>query len=114
MAYATISDVVSLEPARTYGASTIPNTTQVAEYLDNRAAEIDAVLIEKGYAMPVPDTASSALILLRKINAQGAWADVSSGAPGSPYKESAPKAYASALEMLKAANTVLDMPKNQD
>jgi hypothetical protein len=113
MAYASLSDVQAMEPARVYGASTTPATSQVGLYLDNRAAEIDSILLEKGYSLPVPTTASSALLLLRKVNAQGAWADVSAGAPGSPFREASDAAYQSALAMLKAANTILDIPKNE-
>jgi hypothetical protein len=113
MSYASLADVQALNPARIYTASSQPASAHVAVYLDNRAAELDMILIEKGYSLPVPTTASSALLFLRKVNAQGAWADVEKGAPSSPLRDEAQKAYDDALKMLKAANTVLDIPKDQ-
>jgi hypothetical protein len=113
MAYASLSDVQALNSARVYTASSQPATSQVGLFLDNKAAEIDSILVEKGYSLPVPSTASSALLFLRNLNALGAWADVEVSAPASPNKDIAQAMWSSSLDMLKAAQTILDIPKNQ-
>lgn len=113
MAYATLSDVAALAPARVFTATSKPASAQVGQFLDWRAGEIDAILTEKGYALPVPYTASSALLFLGGLNALGAWADVENAAEQSATRDQANTMWQSSLAMLKAANQVLDIPKNE-
>lgn len=113
MAYASLPDVAALNAARVYTASSQPATAQVGLFLDNKAAEIDSILVEKGYSLPVPYTASSALLFLRNLNAVGAWADVEVSAPSSQSRDMAQAMWSSSLQMLKAANTILDIPKDE-
>lgn len=113
MAYALLSDVQAYNSARVYTASSQPATSQVGIFLDKTAAIIDSILVEKGYSLPVPTTASSALLLLSEVNALGAWARVESSAPASPMRDQAEAAWQNALAMLKLANTILDIPKTQ-
>lgn len=75
MGYATLIDVQELNQGRaTYTASSKPSATQVADWLDQTAAELDGVLRGRGYALPVATTATSALKLLEGYNAIGAFA----------------------------------------
>ena len=82
MAYATLSHVQELTVGRpTYTGSSRPNTSQVVDYLDGKAAEIDAILRGRGYSLPVATTATAALKLLEHGNALGAAAMVEAAAP---------------------------------
>lgn len=71
MPYCTLSDVQTLNPERTYDATTAPTTTQVNALITQIAVEIDAVLQAKGYTIPVtsPD---NFVDFLKYVNAYGA------------------------------------------
>lgn len=75
MAYADISHIQALNPARTYAAQTTPNIEQVLLYADLRSAELDAVLADMGISTPVPATATVSFGWLRAACAYGAAAD---------------------------------------
>lgn len=114
MAYATLADVIALNSARVYSATSHPATSAVGQFIDQQAAAIDAILLEKGYTLPVPTTASSALLMLQHINAVGAWSLSESGAERSPYRDLALTMWQASIDMLKAQSTVLDIPKSGD
>lgn len=112
MSYATISDVQGLNAARTIGASSTPNASQVGRFIDMTAAEIDSILVQKGYSLPIPTMASSALSYLSHVNALGAWQMTEQSSPNSPHLPLAVTMYANALKMLGDADQVLDIPKS--
>lgn len=80
-AYANVEDVVRLTQGRTYNASSIPNISEVHDFLALSAAQIDGILRGQGYALPVATGATSTLRLLAHGNALGARALVESAAP---------------------------------
>ena len=71
MAYASQSDIEAQNPKRTYGVATKPTATQVGEYINSIAAEIDNVLSSQGYAIPVTSPANF-VTHLKQLNAYGA------------------------------------------
>lgn len=79
MAYATVYQVLARNAARaTYTATSVPNTTQVVEFLEEAAGQLDAWLYDGGYAAPfasaiaVGQVSTSAQMLLQRWNALGA------------------------------------------
>ena len=81
MPYADLADVSALALGRTFTGSSRPNASQVADYLDKTAIEIDAILRGQGYGIPIATTATAALKLLEHGNALGAAAMVEAAAP---------------------------------
>lgn len=71
MAYATIANVRSLNPKRTYDATSTPTQTQVEEYLTRISEELDAILAGRGFTVPIT-TPASLLAFLTHVNALGA------------------------------------------
>jgi len=70
-AYATIANVQGECPHFTITSTSKPTTTQVQEYLDNCAGEIDAALAVNGVAVPVSSPAWF-VADLESLNAMGA------------------------------------------
>lgn len=99
--YATVLDVKALNPARTFTASTRPNDTQVVGYLTEAAAVLDGILAARGFALPVPIVATSALELLEHYCAIGAWYMVENAADSSPHRDAAERAWIAAQRMLR-------------
>lgn len=112
MGYCTTLDVIALNPSRTPGAGTNPSTDQIQTYIDLSSSEIDAILVNKGYETPISNTYSGAYALLRSINAKGAVAFMERGAPTSPNLDRFEKEWEQSLEMLRAAQQVMDAPKD--
>lgn len=110
--YATLSDVEAYNAARTLTATSIPNTTQVQRFLELTAAELDAILIQKGYALPIATEATGALLLLAAANAKGAWMMTERSSPSSPHLQEAQAAWEDAKNMLRAADQVMEASKN--
>lgn len=112
MAYATISHVSANNSERIFGASTIPRTDQVVEFLDECAAVIDSILLEKGYLTPVMSPASggasSAWLLLQQTNAAGGWYRAEWAAQASDKRSEAEDMWQTALKLLRT--TQLDIP----
>ncbi len=112
MAYASLPDVNSLCPARTIGATSIPNASQVGAYLDITAADIDSILAADGYGLPVPTTASIALLYLKRLNAIGAWVQVEHSAQNSVEKDRAQKLWDKARkEFVSGGVSLYDLPR---
>jgi hypothetical protein len=99
--YATISHVEALNALRTFTATSRPNASQVTGYLEETAGVLDGILAARGFQLPVPTTATSALRLLEHYNAIGAHAFAERAAESSPHKEAAEKLWADAQKMLK-------------
>jgi hypothetical protein len=76
MAYATTIHMILHHQARaTYNASTVPNASAAAMFLDEAAAQLDASLARGGYDSPLLSSApSSVKALFQKANAVGALA----------------------------------------
>lgn len=112
MAYATIGDVSALAAKRVFGATSIPSASQVAEFLDFTAADLDSILSADGYALPVPPTASIALLALKRLNAIGAWVQVEHAAQVSVDVDRAQKLWDEARTEFKAGGVSLyDLPR---
>lgn len=94
MPYATLSHVQARTPLRVFSATSVPSASQVAMFLDDTAAELDAMLQAAGYQLPVPVTATVALRLLQNVNTVGAWALVEEAAPVGKDAERARKEWA--------------------
>lgn len=115
MAYATVTHVEALNVGRgPYTASSLPNATQVAQYLAETAGELDSILRVRGYALPVATGATSALELLESYNAIGAWAKVETSAQTSDRRELAVKMWESAKKMLADSTIEIDAARSVD
>ena len=113
-AYATISDVVGLNAARRIDATSVPNASQVAMFLDDIAAEIDGTLRANGYLLPIPSSATQSLRLLRVANARGARAMTERDAPERPVKDMAVADWERTLSALNKGRMELpDAPRDR-
>lgn len=115
MPYATATQVFALDTGRTYTASSKPNITQVEQYLEHTAAELDGILRGLGYTVPVATTATSAYDLLEGFNSYGAIAMVEQSAP-TPGGKAAPwaKMWEDAKKMLACGDLKLDAARDAD
>jgi hypothetical protein len=113
MAYAAVSDVQALNVARVIGAQGQPTASQVGVYLNMAAGEIDAILVDKGYEVPV-NVASypEAAAYLNAINAKIAWHMMEAASANSPNLDRAHAAASEAKQALVAARAVMDVPKD--
>jgi hypothetical protein len=112
MAYASLPDVSALAAKRVFGATSIPNASQVSEYLDFTAADIDSILAADGYGLPVPTTASIALLYLKRLNAIGAWVQVEHSAQVSDDRDRAQKMWeATRKEFVSGGVSAYDLPR---
>lgn len=113
MSYASWPDVAALNKARKLGAGENPTEGDVQFYCENSAAEINAILLNKGYGLPIPAEATEALALLRKINAEGGLVQMEKASPTRDGKQltSAEASYAASLKDLREATEVLGIPK---
>ena len=115
--YCTGSDVASLNKPQAAAWNTANNvtTTDVNGYIMMIAGQIDAVLVNKGYQVPV-NTASSPEVagLLAGVNAQGAaWLALAASPQVNPDQITRAKvAYDMAMAALEAAQFTLDVPVN--
>lgn len=101
MAYATSPDVQALNTMRTFTQTSRPSLDDVARYITETAAVLDGILTARGYLLPVPTAATSALELLEHYNAIGAWALSENAAEASPHRDMAAKAWENAQKMLR-------------
>lgn len=111
MPYATVPDVESLNRARKLGVgNNQPTSEDVEGYLGMVAGEIDAILINKGYAVPVQEASTTAWALLRGINAKGALVLLEKASPVAPNVDRTEKEYEIQLDKLRSADFSLDAP----
>jgi len=107
MGYCTPSQVGALDQGRMpFTASSRPALTEVQQFIDQTAAEIDSILGGAGWDMPVPTTASSAYTLVSYFNALGADALVQRAAQSSDRVDTAAAAWESARQTLKTVNLI--------
>lgn len=107
MAYCTAANIASLNPQRTYSATSKPTLTGIGEFIDRIAAEMDVIL--KGRGMTVPVTTPDELVtFLEQLNALGAGAlteqamfPAATGAGSSPASQVLWDRYREGLEYLK-------------
>lgn len=112
MAYASITDVSALAAKRVFTGSSIPTASQVAEFLDFSAADIDSMIAADGYALPIPTAATIALLNLRRLNAIGAWVQTEHSAQVSDDRDRAQKMWDDARTEFKTGGVSLfDAPR---
>ncbi len=58
MSYADIGDVQAQIPQRRFGPQTTPTPDDVIRYCARRSAELDAILMDRGYTAPVLEATS--------------------------------------------------------
>jgi hypothetical protein len=104
MGYATVSHVQAKNVARgPYTANSKPSAEQVVGLINDCAAEIDAVLYESGYSVPVGTTAGTApLSYLQHVNALGAAWMVERSAQASDREKDFELAYRACLNFISA------------
>jgi hypothetical protein len=112
--YATLTHVHARSPQRAFTATSRPATADVELFLEDAAAELDALLLARGYQLPVPAEATIALGWLRRTNAIGAAAMVEKAAPVSkPDGPSRLQAeWREAQSALANGRVELDAPRN--
>lgn len=109
--YASVEDVQSLAVARKIGQGNNPTETDVETYLALSESEINGILVNKGYVVPVAES-TQALATLRRINAEGAVAKMEEAIANGPNQASSEARYQRSLQSLASAMTVLLAPKN--
>ena len=112
--YCSVFDVQSRNAARPVTASSTPNLAQVQQFVIDAAAELNAILINKQYAVPIYSASSpNAFAVLHSMNVTGGWAKMEQSAPTSPNVDRASVAWEKAKEMLADAKFVLsDAPQD--
>jgi len=75
MSYANVANVQAMLPLISIASNTVPTTSDVQQFIDQRSAEIDAALGSIGLSVPLT-TPSEAVTYLTQLNTQGAAADV--------------------------------------
>ncbi len=81
MSYTTTDRVAARSPGRIFTATSKPSATQVGYFIEDAAAQLDGILSERGYSVPVPSTATVSFALLRDYNTAGAHCLVEKSAP---------------------------------
>jgi hypothetical protein len=110
--YCSASTVASLNKARVIGVGQNPTLADVNNYIIMAAGQIDGVLLNKGYSVPI-NTASYPEVegLLAWVNATGAAFMMEDAMPTNPAAaDRAKAAWDAALKMLADAEWVLDVP----
>lgn len=108
MAYVTPTAVFARDTGRVFNQTSKPTASQVSEYVDQVAGEIEGVLRKQGYAIPIATGATSALAYLENLNAMGAACLIQQSATTPGNQANWCKMYADALKMLAAGNVQLE------
>lgn len=113
MPYCDITHVQAHHTGRgVYTSSTKPTASQVAQFIVEAAAEIDVALVEGGYVVPIPASASQAFAYLQKVNAMGALCSVESTAQVSHNEDTFCSTFKSALRALAKGQRLPGLDKN--
>ncbi len=112
MAYCAVTDVQSLIKARVLGQGKNPTSGDVTGYIAWIAAELDAILIEKGYAVPLDPAYTDAYTYLTRLNALGAAMMTEEASPQSVNLDRLRADYMAAKEKLEKARTVMNVPQD--
>lgn len=111
--YATVGDVEALAPTRKLGQGNNPTAAQVLTYIELAEAEINAILVNKGYSIPVSKTeAPLAFQFLRRITAQGAVAQLEASSANGSDRDRTENVYQASLKQLSEAREIMDAPQN--
>ena len=113
MSYANASDVARLNRARRMGEGLNPTASDVGVYCELVGFEIDGILLNKGYNVPVPSTYAEAFGYLRWLNAKGALVMMEEASPNSIILARATESWEHAREALRTARTVMDVPQEE-
>lgn len=112
--YASVADVESANKQRKLGQGNNPTAVDVRLYLENAEAEINAILVNKGYEVPIDKTlAPQAFQLVRRINIQGAIAEMEEASGNGPMLERAERVYQASLKELINSREIMDAPQNR-
>lgn len=111
MPYAIVADVEALNRGRKLGVGSNPTTDDVGLFLELTAGEIDSILLNRGYSLPIATTSEGATRLLRMINARGALLLTEDASPTpSANVDRLRKEWEADLEKLGEATFSLDAP----
>ena len=109
--YCTVLDVQARSAIRPVTASSVPNIAQVQQFVLDTAAEINGILIKKGYLIPIVSASNpDAFATLHAINVTGAWALMEASSPTSINVDRATQAWENAKRMLADATFALNAP----
>jgi hypothetical protein len=113
--YAALSDVTGYIAGATFGASTRPTASQVANGIDLCADELDSLLSRLDYATPLPTTATASVDMARAwVTVGGAYRAAMAMPQGreSKHAEAYGKEWKALLESLEGGKRSLpDAPK---
>ena len=112
MPYCAPEDVAALNKARVLGQGNNPTVEDVQVYINMAAAEIDSILVNKGYSVPIDPSYQPAYNLLNSLNAKGAVAIMERSAPTSVNLDRWEKEWDAAKKDLIASDQVMDAPKD--
>lgn len=107
MGYASIQNVQARDPTLVFTATSTPNASQVAQFIEDTAAELDGILAARDFSVPVPTTATQAFALLRSYNALGANALVQEASPTSRSRDQARALWEDCKKALRAGDITL-------
>lgn len=111
--YCDLADVLAREPMQTVTASTNPSISDVQGYIADACAQLNGILVNKGYEIPIVGASNpDAFALLHSLAVNGAWAQFAAAAPSSPNKDRAAAAWTAAQKMLGDAQFVLNAPQD--
>lgn len=111
--YASVTDVQALAPTRKLGQGNNPSGADVRIMLEMVEAEINAILVNKGYSVPISKTLSPlAFQFLRRLTAQGAVAQLEASSGNGPNIERTAAIYAASLKSLSDAREIMDAALN--
>lgn len=114
MAYCTPSDVVALAPQLTIDASSKPNTGQVVSMIGDVEQEVEAILGNLGYVVPI--TGTSSLRIVKSKAAHGVLAMVlrarafAVSEPKAQGADEAEQVYRAWLKALASATDPTELP----
>lgn len=113
MAYATASDVAARNKALVLGVGQNPTVSDVTGFIDQVATELDAILLNKGYTVPVDPANTEAYSFMGALNILGALVLTGEAAPTTPPAlDRWRQDWERAKERLEQAKTVLDAPQD--
>ena len=113
--YCSVIDVQGRNAARPVTPTSVPNIAQVQGFIGDVSAEINAILINKGYSIPIVSASNpDAFALLHSMNVSGAHALTEKAAPNSPNLKAAEAAWEAAQKMLNSASFTLNAPMDQE
>jgi len=108
--YCTPADVAALNKARKLGQGNNPTEADVLVYIELTAAEIDSILVGKGYNVPIPSSYPEAFQFCRWLNSKAALVMMEESSPNSTILATATKSWEEARAALVAARDIMEVP----